>query len=57
MIKKLNKDSKKISQYCKCNNPIIATKSGVFGYQEYCAKCKKDIEDGFHYYDEPNLYN
>ncbi|MGN1201521.1 MAG: hypothetical protein ACI4R8_04635 [Candidatus Caccovivens sp.] len=42
-----------LEEFCRCEKPIIATKNGDFGYQEYCTKCSKNIQDGFHYYDEP----
>lgn len=47
---RLKKKQLELKQYCRCEKPVIATKNGQFGYQEYCTKCGKDIEDGFHYY-------
>lgn len=53
-MKKLNKKKEIVlEETCKCEKPIIATKNGMFGYQEYCTKCGKNIIDGFHYYNEP----
>lgn len=42
---------------CECTDPgPIYTVNGEWGYQEYCDTCKRKIEDGFHYYNEPELY-
>ncbi|WP_205520261.1 hypothetical protein [Virgibacillus doumboii] len=46
----------KEEDYCICNNGSgIYTDNEMFGYWEYCTACNKKIEDGFHYYDEPEL--
>lgn len=45
------------NEYCNCNElPEIYTVNGEFGYCEHCASCDKKLEDGFHFYDEPEIY-
>ena len=50
---KITKKKIILDDYCKCQKPIIATKNTMFGYQEYCTKCGKNIEGGLHYDNEP----
>lgn len=48
---KCKKENKTESEFCECENPVIVTDvSNSFGYQEYCEKCGKKIEFGWHYY-------
>jgi hypothetical protein len=48
----------KDNEYCTCNH----FSAGVYsvndesGYWDHCSNCDKKLEDGFHYYDEPELY-
>lgn len=42
------------NELCTCeNNNSVYTVNGEWGYWLYCTECEKKIEDGFHYYDEP----
>ncbi|MGG3641335.1 hypothetical protein ABES38_08130 [Bacillus gobiensis] len=44
-------------EYCTCKDvKVVHSKEGEFGYWDMCSKCDKPLEDGFHYYDEPELY-
>lgn len=44
-------------EYCKCNGSYgIYIDHKDFGYWDCCVNCERKIEDGYHYYDEPELY-
>lgn len=47
----------KETEYCTCEDVKGTYTNNVeFGYWDMCEKCDKPLEDGFHYYDEPELY-
>lgn len=47
----------KEEDFCKCqDNPGVYTVNGEWGYWMHCLKCKRPLEDEFHYYNEPELY-
>ncbi|MEI2464973.1 hypothetical protein [Niallia taxi] len=42
-------------EYCNCtSSSSVYTVNGEFGYWDHCTDCEKPIEDGHHYYDEPD---
>ncbi|WP_019381881.1 hypothetical protein [Cytobacillus oceanisediminis] len=42
------------NEFCICEvNKSVYSVVGDTGYWLHCAECEKKIEDGFHYYDEP----
>lgn len=46
---------KKENEFCICeNNKGVYTVQGEWGYWLFCSGCDKKIEDGFHYYNEPD---
>ncbi|MFE0507145.1 hypothetical protein ACWF7H_20220 [Peribacillus butanolivorans] len=49
---------KKENEFCICENSKgVYSDPGEWGYWLYCSDCDKKIEDGFHYYNEPeDLY-
>lgn len=48
---------KESNEFCTCKAPGgIYVVNDHWGYWEHCTECDKRLEDGFHYYDEPELY-
>lgn len=44
-------------EYCTCEDVKgVYSTVGEFGYWDMCSGCSKPLEDGFHYYDEPECY-
>lgn len=42
------------NEFCKCINSVsVYAVDGEWGYWLHCSDCETKIEDGFHYYDEP----
>lgn len=48
-----------VNDYCQCSGNL-GTKVGYedeFGYWDVCCRCGRKLEDGHHYWDEPDLNN
>lgn len=44
----------KDNEFCICeNNQGVYPIQGEWGFWLHCSVCNKKMEDGFHYYDEP----
>jgi hypothetical protein len=44
----------KADDYCTCKDSSgVYSVTGEWGYWDCCSDCDKKIEDGFHYYGEP----
>jgi hypothetical protein len=48
---------KEENDFCKCSvvNGVYSALDH-WGYWDCCTDCDKKLEDGFHYYDEPEIY-